>query len=289
MTEARVQNAEPEVEVEEVEEATFTLACKWFVNGFPKAGTHFATQMLSPVARMMPPGMMRRIPWAGTFGDHSWTTCFTSLRTQAYWMSELRPGFAYKSHCAWVHDIEAFQYLLGFCHVFVYRDPRDVAVSVLYHILSDNVDMEHPGREQFKALGDKDAILAAVIQGLDQYAGVMERWEFYAPWLNVDWAFKFRYEEASADPAGMAHRLLHYGLGRLSETFCLRFVMDDTTELERKMVEASVDRRRESLTFRAGRVGDWRSEFNEQHRELFKESDKHDWLIKLGYESDREW
>ena len=147
------------------------LSCKWYLNGFPKSGLHLAVQLIKPLAEAMPPGQMRDKPWAGTFSHHSWSTNWDKLQLRMYQLSDLGPGRYYKAHCGWLHDIEAFMWMLGVCHVFIYRDFRDVAVSQAHHIMDDIGN--HPGRERFKALGGKDRILAAVILGLDEYPGVM--------------------------------------------------------------------------------------------------------------------
>jgi hypothetical protein len=244
--------------------------------------------MLLPIAKPLPPGQIRRIPWAGTFEYHSWSTEWQNLKQQMYFMSELQPGYHMKSHCGWTQNLEAFQWSAGFCHVFVYRDMRDVAVSTMYHILSDQDRHVHPGKEQFRGLGSNDEILKAVIVGLDQYAGVMDRWEFFAPWLGVDWVYKFRFEDARADPSATAMGLVCYGLTRLAEIFEIRFDDPEADELVGLMVESAQDTNN-SGTFRAGRVGDWRTEFNEEHKKLFKETDKNNWLVRLGYEDSQDW
>lgn len=264
------------------------LGCKWYLNGFPKSGLHLAVQLIRPLASAMPPGQLRAKPWAGTFSHHSWSADWDKLPLRMYQLGELRPGRYFKAHCGHLHDVEAFMWLLGVAHVFVYRDFRDVAVSQTYHIMSNNKHFQHPGRDKFLALGGKDEVLRAVIVGLDEYPGVMERWELYAPWLSVDWLFKFRFEDAIANVARMADRLVRYGLNRLGQIFEMRFGAATTSELVENMV-ASAGRKEEAPTYRAGRVGDWRHEFNNEHRRLFKETDKNNWLARLGYEEGPHW
>jgi len=273
----------------EDQEIVADVSCKWYLNGFPKSGLHLAVRMILPLAKIMPVGQMRVKSWNGTFDNHSWGTNYNMLPRMCYRLSELKPGYFYKAHCGWLHDLEAFMWMLGVAHVFIYRDFRDVAVSQTYHILNeDDTTWLHPGREKFYALGSKDEILKAVIVGLDEYPGVMDRWEFYAPWLDVDWVFKFRFEEAIADLPRMADRLVCYGLDRLGQIFEVRFYDSDTAEVVGHMVE-SAKRTDKSPTFRRGQTGDWHFEFNDEHKKLFKETDKNNWLIRLGYESSSDW
>lgn len=179
----------------------------------------------------------------------------------------------------------------GIAHIFVYRDPRDVAISQAHHILSDREELMHPSRERYRELGGFDEVLAAVIEGIEGFPGVMHRWELYAPWLNVSWTFKLRFEEALTDPASMAERLIRYGLDRVGAIFDLRLEpsVKSMEEMAAAMVGNAVDRKRESLTFRKGTIGEWRASFTEEHKRLFKETDKNNWLVRLGYENDRAW
>jgi len=270
-----------------IDRISWDLQAKWVLVGFPKAGTHLAASMISPLAKPMESALSGKA-WASAFND-AFTHEERRLEVVAWQLSELAPGRYYKAHSGHHPDLEAFLWFLGACVLFVYRDPRDVAVSLAYHVLSEKQDvLIHSGREKLLALGGKDEILKAVITGIEGYPGVMERWEAYAPWLSVPWVFKLRFEEAIANPCGVADALVRHALDRLGQVFGLRFSQPDTADLVGRMVAAAADRDR-SLTFRAGRVGDWRSEMNDEHKRLFRKSDKNNWLLRLGYEENPVW
>ncbi len=127
-----------------------------------------------------------------------------------------------------------------------------------------------------------------MIVGLDQYAGVVDRWRLFAPWLGVDWVYKFRFEDARRDPRATAYGLVRYGLYRLGEIFEVQFDDPEADALVDLMVE-SAQNPANSGTFRAGRIGDWREEFSEEHKRLFKQADKENWLQRLGYEDSPDW
>ncbi len=279
---------EPRQEPEQPGVVQWDLQCKWYVNGFPKSGTHLAAMMLAPLARPMPSAAFRELPWCSLWQDTFKQT--TRPWPQLAWhLSELQPGRQFKAHCGYANNIEALQWCLGYCHVFVYRDLRDVAVSQMYHILSDKPEvLIHSGRERFLALGSKEAILSAVITGLEEWPGLLERWGAYAPWLDVDWVHPFQYERAVGDLVGAADGLVRYALSRVGEIFGLRLEQPDTGPAVEQMVASARDTQK-SLTFRTGRVGDWRHEFSAEHRRLFKERDTQGWLIRLGYASDQDW
>jgi hypothetical protein len=247
----------PEYEKHDPGSAQNNFAAKWFLNGFPKSGLHLATQMFKPFVRVMPQGQLHSRPWIGTFQDNSWSDGWQLIDHQMYNLCRVQPGHYMQGHCAWRQDIEDFMWMAGLAHVFIYRDPRDVAVSQVHHIMSDREELKHPGRDELKALGGFDEVLEAVIIGTDTYPGVMDRWELYAPWTQTDWVFKFRYEDVLQDPAAAAESLIDYGVQRICGIFQgLTFTLAENgvKEMVAAMVKCAVDRRKESTSNYSKRV-----------------------------------
>lgn len=269
---------------------TNDFSAKWYLNGFPKAGLHLAVQFAKPFIKLMPPGQLHPMPWVGSFQHNSWSEEWQDIQLQLYNLARCQPGHYFKGHCAWREDIEHFMWFAGIAHVFIYRDLRDVALSQAYHVFNNDDDFHHPGKERYQALGFAGA-LEAVIVGMDEFPGVMRRWEQYAPWLDVDWTFKLCFEDALSDPAGMAERLIVYGLARIENIFkvSLEPNADNLQAMIEAMVTSAIERKEKALTFRRGEVGGWRREFTGRHKQLFKETDTNNWLVRLGYESSRDW
>jgi len=271
------------------------LAPKWLLNGFPKAGLHFLELMMQPLARRMPPGQMHARPFVGTFAGRSWTNEWVNVELFMYQTARLLPGHYFYSHIGHQAPIEAFLYYLGTAHVFVVRDFRDVAVSQAYHALSENDDLAHPNKELYQALGGFDEVLTACIGGITaddgiEYPGVMGRWQYYADWTEADWTYLFRFEDALAEPERVAGEIITYGVGRAASIFGydLRAEGPSFGLMVEQMVESAAQRDK-SITFRKGVAGGWREAFTEQHKRLFKETDKDGWLVRLGYEDGPDW
>lgn len=277
---------------EELPPELTNLAPKWLLCGFPKAGLHFCELMMRPLAKRMPPGQMHLAPFVGTFGGRSWTTEWTNTPRFMYHTARLEPGHYFYSHIGHQPAIEAFLYYLGCAFIFCVRDFRDVAVSAAHHFVDENEMLAHPDKEMFRQLDSFDEVLAAVIVGKDRYAGVMERWSFYAPWMDADWIYVWRFEKARREPEVVAGEMIWYGLKRSAEIFGYETdrirIGPSFEEMVNKMVERS-SQREQSITFRKGNVGDWRAYFTDEHKRLFKETDKDSWLIRLGYEQDSGW
>lgn len=283
-----------ELEYRDVEQAdldsVYLFSPKWYINGFPKSGTHLLACMLEPFACPMPPSQLHPRQWVGTFDNHSWADNWLDIDRVLYHFGHLRPGHFFKGHCGHKPEIETYLYYLGVAHLFVYRDFRDVAVSATHHALDDNPQWSHPDKELYRSLGSFDAALMAIIRGIDEYPGVMARWELYAPWLEVPWVLPIRFCEARLEPEETAKRIMHYGMKRLADIFGFRAegpgeAFDD---MAAQMVAAAADTER-STTFRRGEVGGWREVFEPEHVEAFKETDAGGWLVRLGFEESEEW
>jgi hypothetical protein len=263
------------------------LGAAYYLNGFPKSGLHLLAAMMLPVAKplMDQDGPFDK-PWAGSFQDNSWTANWAKMEPLAYKLGRMTAGTFLKGHTGHNETIERYLYLLGAAHIFIYRDLRDVAVSQTFHILnSEDERFAHPDRELYADLGDFGDSLMAVIEGIGKYPGVLARWELYAPWLDVAWVHKIRFEDAVRDTEGVAERVLVYGLERVAQVFQKRPVVNREVFdlLVRQMADAA-RARKYSPTYRRGEPGEWREHFTEQHIEAFVRTDANGWLEKLGYE-----
>jgi len=273
------------------------LAPPWYVNGFPKSGTHMITAMLMPFARPMPD---RRWAKYGTminsFAYHAWVNKWHHPRYLTYAVSHTDPGFFYRGHCGYRIEFDRTLDWAGLAMVFVYRDLRDVAVSQAFHILNETETAKHLDKAAYRRLGGFDEVLEAVIAGLQvddsqygpvYYPGVVERWELYAPWLDVDWVLPVRYADARRDPERAAARILRYGMARLAG--CLEVAPPELPpKLVRKIAKAMADSSRDtsrSSTFRKGQIGGWREHFTERHKRAWADHDPNGWTERLEQET----
>lgn len=252
------------------------------LNSFPKAGLHLLALMCGAFLSGMQDEMINTI-WSGI--NSSWALEPLDLNDRLYKLSRLKDGELIFSHSVYNKKLVDFLWYCGTGVVFLYRDPRDIAVSQTFHILNKDDGLAHPDKELYRDLGSFDAALEAVIVGLGKYPGVMDRWEHYAEWLDVPWVLSVRFEDLRTEPIEWAERIFSYALNRLAMMFNRKVEVEPESLriVAEKMVELG-NMTENSSTFRAGRIGDWRSTFTEQHIELFKESDRGGWMEKLGYE-----
>jgi hypothetical protein len=265
---------------------------KWLLNGLPKSGLHLITLLVAPLAAPPTTQMWRRPDWWGDL-KCVWTAKFKDdreIRAQFYKLADLRPSQYMRSHTAYREDVADFIDKCGISHVFIYRDPRDVAVSQAYHVLSDDDKLIHDDKTFYRLMDGFDEVLMTVIQGAGPYVGVMERWELFAPWLECERVHAVKFEDAVVNREEAAKGILLYGINRLNDAFDLDWRIDPRAFQNGvdEMVKTSYMTDKVN-TYRKGVSGEWKREFKPEHVEAFKATDVNGWLVKLGYESDDDW
>jgi len=273
----------PEYKNSQEEDKEVRVDPRVFIASFPKSGTHLVELIVQTICSPMPANK----PWAGTFMGHSWTTQWIDTKKTLRRIGFIRDGTYAKGHLGYKSEIENFLFGIGAAVLFVYRDPRDVAVSLAHHILDGK---PHGSNEMYQEMGF-DATLLAVIQGLGVYSGILERWAYYAPWLDTTWVLPVKFEDLITNKREKITEIVRYIVGHSAnvrgyEATIHQSVLDETVEA---MVQNS-ENTDKSPTFRKGKVGGWKEEFKAAHDIAFKTADEESQvLIQLGYETDDKW
>jgi hypothetical protein len=270
---------------------------KLYLNGFPKSGLHLLALMVRPILTPVAKDSVEIFPgvaagWSGTHKGNSWKADRVPVEWVTFKIGRCGPGQSIRGHGAYDLALANFLWLMGIGHVFIYRDLRDVAVSQAYHIMrAAETGKGHPDPQMFLDLGGFDEMLEAVIVGLGEYPGVLDRWQEYTPWLDVDWTLKVRFEDLLNRPEEMAEIILRYTFARSPSIYAYEMGVEEgpwLLETVNAMAETS-QRTELSSTFRKGQTGEWQTHFTERHVRLFKEHDKENWICRLGYEVGEDW
>ena len=186
------------------------------------------------------------------------------------------------------------------------RDPRDVVLSAYhYHVWTEEKWATIPmgqSRSFAKAdwLGKPAAGLAAIsyrdyLGSLPQEEGIlleiqrcsrtvirdMVRWDYQDP--NT---YEFRYEDIMRDEPGVLTELIrHFRFNEESLPRVLEIAMECGFEARSKRRKGSAQT---GSHLRSGKLQQWRDEFEQSHKTLFKQLHGED-LIRLGYEKDLLW
>jgi len=215
--------------------------------------------------------------------------------------SSMAPGQMSVLHLPYSEEFEETLLRERIKILFISRDLRDVAVSLMYFI-----ERSFPSHVLFPVLENlsRDERLSVIINGLDfhkdlsdtvlanelfvahghgLYPNIQGFWSPFSPWITCKAACHVTFEELSQpspERTAALRRIVNFLWEDLSALGIPKGML--VTQMERNINPAT------SPTFRAGRIGDWKSEFKAHHTAAFK-SVAGQTLIDLGYESDFHW
>lgn len=242
-----------------------------FIAGVPKAGTTWLENLIGSI-----PGFRRL-----AFYDPKNLLPEHILDPNLIEHLPVRGNFFIKTHVmALPEGTEALR-RHGVPTIVMVRDLRDQCVSQFYHVLSDPT---HPNHDFYKIADCSTAFSHCLDVSLNEYAEWIRGWlreiRGDSPFLLL------RYEDLQADTNGQFARVLKH-----CDVVLTNGMIDAV--IEKVSIEARQGsnlgiRLKQGNTFRAGRVGDWRSHFSSSDVERFKRM-ANDVLVSLGYERDDTW
>lgn len=250
-----------------------------FVTSVPKAGTHLATAILDELPRMrfsgwhVTPQDFRRAA-----GDVDWSRVEALLARQPQ-------GSFVRAHFPWSARLAELLDRHGYRTIFVYRDPRDVAVSHAFYV---SRLARHVVHGRYAALTtDSDRILASIVGSPADVHGpavppVARAVEEFLPWRTTRGVLSCRFEDLVGERGG--------GSAERQRRAVESIARHVNRPLEPEEVGAVVDRAwsPSSITFRRGAIGDWVNHFDASHREAFRGRAARA-VIAYGYEDDDGW
>jgi len=256
------------------------------VSSVPKAGTHLLKNIILAI-----PGtrFVADIGWLTQRETHEERVAMIEKA-----MSDSQPADVFTAHTPHHASIAEFLVRRGVRHVFIYRDPRDVAVSLHHYVMRSQGHAYYP---MFAAQGSDENRLMATIQGIGEgrvsgrlsassYPNIRVYCEWYLRWLDDPNTFSLRYEDLVGDRGGSASDEASRVVGEM-----LRYLGVFGRGTHRGMVARVLDQGSDpgkSPTYRQGRTGCWREEFEPEHIAAFKEV-AGDLLVRLGYETSTDW
>jgi hypothetical protein len=259
---------------------------------FPKSGTHLLDQILLGFSKVAP--FSRRLH--SFYAEYEGESGRKRAPEQALaWLDSLRPRDIASAHLFARPDVLARVNTPAFIPYFIFRDPRDVVVSHVFYVT--DMEARHVHHDYYASLPDFDSRLRISILGRPDLAArpepsrrvefpdIAERFAPYLGWLEQPSVMKIHFEDLINGRAATLNRILdhflaHVPLHLLSPKGAPRQLILDA-------LESSINPGK-SPTFRSGRTGEWEKHFTEEHKRMFKDV-AGDLLIKLGYESNKDW
>ena len=177
-------------------------------------------------------------------------------------IDRLVPGEAVGAHLFWHPAFADALARSNIVHFFIYRDPRDVAVSDAHYLTYMN--RWHRMHGYFaRTLKSDDERLSTAILGVHEpgfacdYPDIAQRFARYRGWLERSDVFAVRFEDlVSARRAEVIRRMASF--------YAMR--CDEPVDVDARAQEGikRIDGRR-SHTFRYGQVGAWREAMTDDH------------------------
>lgn len=243
------------------------------VNSLPKSGTHLLLQIILGI-----PGMEITPAWVIEDKD----------------LDMIKPGSVGPAHLVYSSERALLLKQKNLKVIFISRDLRDVVVS-LVHFIMLNKWGNHPWTPYLTSLKTHEERLLTMIKGVslsnEQYEefgiaeipNIRQFAQDKLGWCKELGICSISFEELVTDEESQQKAIMKI----------IDFLWDELKLLNISKMEL-LQRIRENIkpessgTFRKGKIGDWKIEFNEEHKKAFKEI-AGDILIQLGYEKDNDW
>jgi hypothetical protein len=245
---------------------------------FPKSGTHLLDQILLGFSRVAPFSRRLHSFYAEFEGESGRKR---SPEQAVRWLDSLRPGDIASAHLFARPEVLSRVCTPAFIPYFIFRDPRDVAVSHVFYV----TDMEpgHAHHAYYQSLTDFETRLKVSILGRPEaeveFPDIAGRFAPYLGWLEQPSVMKIHFEDLIHDRQGTLKRIIDH--------FFARVPLPTDRDLVLDSLENAINPGK-SPTFRSGKTGEWRQYFTEGHKSIFKEV-AGDLLIRLRYEADNDW
>lgn len=247
-------------------------------NSFPKSGTHLLYQIVA--------GLPRRANYGAFLSSMTSSFQFRerSLDDVGRFIRAIIPGEIVRGHLFHHPQTAVDLAQRNVVHYFIYRDPRDVALSGAHYVRSMN--RWHKLHRYYRRAKSIDEAITMAILGLEppvpgvEFPDVAQRFGRYRGWLDEENCLAIRYEELQSEARPtIVRQMAEFYAARASEPL-------DIEACVASMLQHIAPKK--SHTFRSGEKAGWRKAFSHEHRRLFHQV-AGDLLIELGYEEDASW
>jgi hypothetical protein len=248
------------------------------VNSFPKSGTHLLLQILQGLPNSKNYGTFIASMPSLTYRERSEKRHLSLIQ-------RLVPGEVCPAHLFYSEPAANALAQKDCVHFFIFRDLRDVVVSEAHYLYSMN--RWHRLHKYFGSLKTIEERISASISGINgpefpyDYPDIGTRFERYKAWLSAEDVMAIKFEDLIAPQrTSWIRKMVLFWKERqaLDEA-----TVDDITN----QLEIGIDPE-QSHTFRTGKVGGWKTVFNDEHKTQFK-TVAGALLIELGYEKNLDW
>ncbi len=248
------------------------------VNGFPKSGTHLLRRTIDLL-----PGMVTDNLWIPPQPADPQERSRALAQTERL-LRSVGAGEYVMGHVWYSLEMAALLEKHGFRSVLILRDPRDVVVSLTFHIKSWP---DHRYHQHFTDVlqTDEERLMASIVGvqavGRRPLANIGRRLQNYLPWLHVTYNFTTRFERLVGPQGGGRAEDQLVEIEGIARHLGMNLSSEQIAGMASRLFG-------QGATFRQGRIGSWKERFNEEHKAAFKRV-AGEQLVELGYEPDLDW
>ena len=170
-----------------------------------------------------------------------------------------------------------------------YRDLRDVVVSRYHRLIKIPKTKRDPYYVDYSKMPKEQAINHCIDIVMQDYIPWIEGWFLVAD-QHEDLVHFCRFEDLVRDPSNEFEKILNFYEISLESEIKTKIILQTRGkgDMVSNINKGTLQSWAYSSNFRSGKIGGWRSDFNQKNIDYFKEKDK-GILISLNYEEDNNW
>lgn len=232
----------------------------------PKSGTHLLRKTIRKITHDLP------IRWIGL----SKVALFSPL-------NDLRTATPITAtHLFPEIDIIRTHYSNQYKKILIIRDPRDVMVSFMHHLLSKKAWIRSSGFDFKKFVSlSPDEQMTETLLFPDAFRNPKTCFKYATEWMRDPSVFVCRFEDLVGEQGGGSAQKQLETIQKLAVFLGYPLKNQEADALAAQLFGGT-------WTFRQGKIGSWKTYYNEENKRLFKQLIGQS-VIDLGYAADDKW
>ncbi len=268
---------------------------KILINSLPKSGTNLVTSLLDQIPELKFQKItlnrnLRLHPVNFFYQDWS-EVSFVGIdqpvkipfKTLQYILRKLQDGCYTSGHIPYQENVYALLQSLDIRIIFVIRDPRDIIVSQVHHVLNRKSHFLH---QTYKRLSEKQCLMTA-ITGCQKGNGdkiansIMEKLDISLPWIQAKSVLTLHFEDIIGKQGGGDTEMQKQAIIGIGRHIDININASEAASIGNQAFGRG-------NTYRRGQIGSWQQKFDHELKDIFKEK-VGNYLIELGYEKSYDW
>ena len=232
-------------------------------NSMPKAGTNLLLRLLSLLPDLRRGG---HIDIGPDQGITEWST--REQKQFARFLSSIAPGVFSSGHCYYFEPLADLLDRRDIKCVTIVRDPRDVCVSDHHYIMTSAKHRLHKPYQRMAS--DSDRLMASIVgmssaqlNGDAPSLDIGRHFEHFVGWRYYSNGIVVRFEDLIGGRGGGDDRVQRREIQRVCDYLGIAMARHEIDAVAEGLFS------KDAKTFRRGCIGDWRDEFNDEHRAAF--------------------